>query len=118
MARTKKNDANQPSNTLKRRRAIDPEARENQLIALAYNVAEQQLLDGTISSQVLSQLLKSGSSKGREELRKLQRENELLRVKAESIQSASRSDEIYQNALKAMKNYSGLEPVEDDSNIQ
>ena len=114
MARSKKIDANQPSTTRKRRRAIDPEARENQLIALAYDVAEQQLLDGTISSQVLSQLLKSGSVKGRAELKKLERENELLRVKAESIQSASRSDEIYQNALKAMKNYSGLEPINND----
>lgn len=114
MARSKKIDANQPSITRKRRRAIDPEARENQLIALAYDVAEQQLLDGTISSQVLSQLLKSGSVKGRAELKKLERENELLRVKAESIQSASRSDEIYQNALKAMKNYSGLEPIDND----
>lgn len=117
MARPKKKEANQPSNTRRRRRALDPEARENQLIALAYDVAEQQLLDGTISSQVLSQLLKSGSKKGREELRKLERENELLRVKAESIQSASRSDEMYQNALNAMKNYSGLEPVDNDSNV-
>lgn len=118
MARTKKVVENQPSTKRKRRRALDPEARENQLIALAYDVAEQQLLDGTISSQVLSQLLKSGSMKGRAELRKLESENELLRVKAESIQSAARSDEIYQNALKAMKNYSGLEPIEDDSDIQ
>lgn len=118
MARPKKKDAIQPSTTRKRRRALDPEAREKQLVALAYDVAEQQLLDGTISSQVLSQLLKAGSMKGQAELRKLESENELLRVKAESIQSSARSDEIYQNALRAMKNYSGLEPVDNDSDIQ
>ena len=117
MARTKKHLADQPSITPKRRRALDPEARENQLVALAYDVAEQQLLDGTISSQVLSQLLKAGSTKNKLELTKLESENALLRVKAESIQSAARSDEIYTNALKAMKNYSGLEPVDENQDL-
>lgn len=117
MARTKKANANQPSDMTKRRRALDPEARENQLIALAYDVAEQQLMDGSISSQVLSQLIKAGSTKGRAELKKLERENELLRVKAETIQSAARTDELYQNALSAMKNYSGLESADNDQNI-
>lgn len=97
----------------KRRRALSPEARENQLVALAYDLAEQQLLDGTISSQVLTQLIRAGSVKGRAELLKLERENELLRAKTESLQSAQRTDEIYADALKAMKNYSGLE-TEDD----
>lgn len=96
---------------------MTPEARENQLIALAYDVAEQQLVDGTISSQVLTQLLKAGSTRGRAELLKLERENELLRAKTESLQSAQRTDELYANALRAMQNYSGLE-TEDDQNIQ
>lgn len=117
MARTKKISADQPSSRPLRRRALTPEARENQLVALAYDVAEQQLLDGTISSQVLSQLLKAGSTKGRAELLKLERENELLKAKTDSIQSAARTDEIYQNALKAMKNYSGLEVMNDDSDL-
>lgn len=98
------------------RKAMTPEARENQLIALAYDVAEQQLVDGTISSQVLTQLLKAGSVRGRAELLKLERENELLRAKTESIQSAQRTDELYANALRAMQNYSGMETV-DDSDI-
>lgn len=117
MARTKKKTASKPSGTPKLRRVLDPEARENQLVALAYDVAEQQLLDGTISSQVLSQLLKAGSLRGKAELEKLKSENELLRVKAEAIQSSARTDEIYSNALAAMRNYSGLEEV-DDQNIQ
>lgn len=117
MARTKKISAEQPSRSLKRRRALDPEARENQLVALAYDVAEQQLLDGTISSQVLSQLLKAGSVKNKLELAKLENENELLRVKASAIQSTARSDEIYTNALNAMKNYSGLEQAQNDQDV-
>lgn len=116
MARTKgvssKNGANRPH----RRRALTPEARENQLVALAYDLAEQQLLDGTISSQVLTQLIRAGSIKGRAELLKLERENELLRAKTESLQSAQKTDEIYAEALKAMRDYSGLE-FEDDKNL-
>jgi hypothetical protein len=43
-------------NKPKRRRApaTTPEARENQLISLAVDLAERQLLEGTASSQVLS----------------------------------------------------------------
>ena len=88
------------------RPALTPEARENQLIALAIDRAEQQLLDGTASSQVITHYLKLGSTKERLEREKLERENELLRAKAESIQSAQRIEELYNNALYAMRSYS------------
>ena len=48
MAKSKK--TNPVSNTKKNRIATSPEARENQLIALAVDLAEQQLRDGTASS--------------------------------------------------------------------
>lgn len=89
------------------RPALTPEARENQLIALAIDRAEQQLLDGTASSQVITHYLKLGSTKERLEREKLERENELLRAKAESIQSAQRIEELYKNALDAMRSYRG-----------
>lgn len=116
MARTKKVQHEDSLPHTRRRRATTPEGRENQLIAMAYDVAEQQLAEGTISSQVLTQLLRAGSAKGRAELKKLERENELLRAKTESIQSAKRTDELYANALRAMQNYSGLE-TGDDSDL-
>lgn len=87
------------------RPALTPEARENQLIALAIDRAEQQLLDGTASSQVITHYLKLGSTKERLEREKLERENELLRAKAKSIQSAERIEELYKNALDAMRSY-------------
>lgn len=117
MGRTRGGKSKSSAPQRPRRRAMTPEARESQLVALAYDVAEQQLIDGTISSQVLTQLLKAGSTRGRAELLKLERENELLKAKTESLQSAQRTDEIYANALKAMQNYSGMEIV-DDSDIQ
>lgn len=88
------------------RKAISPEARENQLIALAVDLAEKQLKEGTASSQVITHYLKLGSTKERLEKEKLQKENELLRAKTESLQSAKRVEELYANALQAMRSYS------------
>lgn len=100
------------------RPAMSPEARENQMIAYAVDLAEKQLREGTASSQVITHYLKLGSSKERLEREKLERENELLRAKAESLQSAQRSEEVYKEALKAMRTYSGQitdeEEEEDD----
>jgi len=50
--------------------AKTPEARENQLVAMAVDLAEQQLLDGTATSQVITHFLKLGSTKEKIEKRK------------------------------------------------
>lgn len=94
---------------VRRRPALSPDARENQLISLAVDLAEQQLLDGTASSQVITHYLKLGSSRERLEKERLERENEMLRAKTESLQSAKRVEELYAKALDAMRNYSGFE---------
>lgn len=86
---------------------LSPEGRVNQLVALAYDLAERQLRDGTASSQVITEFLKYGSHKAELERQKLERENELLRVKAEKIQSEERSEELFNRAIKAMQRYSG-----------
>ena len=93
---------------------MTPEARENQLIALAYDRAEQQIRDGTASSQVVSHFLKLGSSKEKLEREKLEKENELLRAKAESLQSERNAEVLYQEAINAMKLYGGQSYDEDD----
>ncbi len=95
--------------TIRTRPAFTPEARENQLIAAATNLAEKQLLEGTASSQVITHYLKLGSSKERLEKEKLERENELLRAKTEALQSAQRVEELYANALDAMRRYNGCD---------
>lgn len=89
--------------------AKDPEARENQLIALAIDVAEQQLSDGTASAQVITHYLKLGTTKERLEKEKLARENELLRVKAEAYESQKNIETLYKDAINAMKAYSGMD---------
>lgn len=100
--------------TRKIRPALTPEARENQLIALAVDLVEQRLLDGTASSQETTHFLKLGSTKNRLEMEKLQEENRLLKAKTEALQSSKRVEELYSEAIKAMRRYSGQGSDDED----
>lgn len=87
--------------------ASTPEARENQLIGYAVDLAEQQLIDGTASSQVITHYLKLGSTKERLEREILEEQKKLISAKTEALESAKRVEELYSNALAAMRSYSG-----------
>lgn len=89
------------------RPALTPENRELQLISLAVDLAEQQLRDGTASSQVIAHFLKQSTEKSRLEREKLENENALLRAKTEALESSKRIEALYEDAIKAMRNYAG-----------
>lgn len=99
--------AKSSDSTRKRRPAMTPEARENQMISLAVDLAEQQLIDGTASSQVITHFLKLGSSREKIEQAILETKKELNEAKTENLQSAKRIEELYSEALSAMRDYSG-----------
>ena len=91
------------------------EARENQLISLAVDLAEKQLREGTASSQVITHYLKLGSTKERIEKEILLQQKELIQAKTEALHSAKRVEELYADALNAMRNYRGeVNPEEDE----
>lgn len=96
--------------------ALTPEARENQLISLAMDLVEQRLLDGTATSQETTFFLKLGSSKEKIEKEILEKQKALIDAKTESLQAAKRIEELYSNALDAMRRYSG-QSYEDDETI-
>ena len=77
------------------------------MISLAIDLAEKQLLEGTASAQVISHYLKLGSSKERIEKEILKKQKDLIEAKTEALQSAKRIEELYSNALVAMRRYSG-----------
>ncbi len=106
--------AGKSSETKRPKPALTPEARENQLIALAINLAEQQLMDGTASSQVITHYLKLGSSKERLEKEMMEKQKELIDAKTESLRSAKRLEELYADALKAMRDYSSSSTIDDE----
>ena len=98
----------------KMRPALTPEARENQMISLAVDLAEKQLMEGTASSQVITHYLKLGSTKERIEKEILEKQKELIDAKTQSLKTAHRLEELYKNAYEAMKQYSGRGCDEDD----
>ncbi len=94
----------------KKRRApaLTPEARENQLIAEAIDLAEKQITAGTASSAVICHYLKLGSTKAKLENEKLQEENKLLRAKTEALESQKNVEQLYKDAIAAMSEYRGV----------
>ena len=93
--------------TKKIRPAMSPEARENQMIALAVDLAEEQLRNGTASSQVITHYLKLGSTKEKIEKEILEKQKELISAKTEVLNSQRRMEEMYSDMLSALKEYSG-----------
>ena len=94
--------------------ATTSEGRENQLTSLAYDLAEQQLAEGTASAQVISHFLKMGSTREVLEQQRIRHENELLRVKADSIAKAEDMEKLYRGALDAMRSYKSNDTSEED----
>lgn len=89
------------------RPALSPEAREQQMISLAMDRAEDQLRDGTASSQVIVHFLKLATSKAELEKEKLRQENKVLSAKADAYESDKRNGEMYEKAIAAMRKYQG-----------
>lgn len=96
-----------PLSTPKLRPALTPEARENQMIALAMDLVEQRLRDGTASSQETTHFLKAASSKHKLEVERIKLENELTAAKTKALADAEEIKVLYENALKAMRRYGG-----------
>lgn len=99
---------NPSTETRKRRPALSPETREQQLIGYAMDLVEQRLLDGTASSQETTHFLKLGSTKYKREMEKLEEENKLLRAKTEQIERDKDYGKLVEDAIKAMRNYQGV----------
>lgn len=114
MAQKKVNEAN--NERPKIRPALTPEGREQQMIALAINAAEKQLLDGTASSQVITHYLKLGTERERLERIKMEHEIALADAKAESLKTTQRLENMFAEFMSAYKTYSGEDDglVEDD----
>lgn len=96
-------------------RATTPEAREDELISLAYDLAERQLREGSASAQVITQFLKMGTERERLERDRVRQDNLLIQTKINSMESAQRVETLIDDALAAMRRYSGSEN-EDDYN--
>lgn len=88
-------------------RARTPEGRDNQLIALAYDLVEQRLREGSATSQETTYFLKLAAQREKAELERsiMQEQRKLLVAKTEAIKSAREVEELYTNALSAFQTY-------------
>ena len=101
------------SDTQRRMRpALTPEARENQIISLAVDIAAQQLREGTASSQVITHYLKMGSPSEQLKREQMEEENELLKAKTKAIRESGDMSVMYEKAIKAIQSYSGKDEDE------
>ena len=112
----KKSEKVLPKSTQRSAPAMTQEAKESQLIALAYDLAEERMRNGTATSQEIVHFLKLGSSKDRIEREILERQKDLVSAKTEALQAQKRIEELLSNAVEAMKVYSGSSGEEDDYN--
>ena len=101
---------------IKRRRApgMTVQARENQIISLAYDLAEKRIRNGSATSQEVVHFLKMGSSKEMLEKAKLDHENKLLQARTEALESQKKIEELYSKAIRSMAVYQGREPTNDE----
>lgn len=107
-----------PNSTVKIRPALTLEARENQMISLAVDLAEQQLKDGTASSQVITHFLKLGSTKEKIEKEILEEQKKLICAKTEALAAEKRIEAKYDDAIKAMRKYTGQVDVIEDEDYE
>lgn len=107
--------AKPPEGGKKRSRpATTPEDREDEMVSLAYDVAEEQMRMGNASSQVLTHFLKAGSTREMIEKVRLEGDVKLAQAKIEAMEAATKMDALYAEAIRAMSIYQGREPEPDD----
>lgn len=94
--------------------ATTPEMREQELVALAFDVVERRLRDGSASAQETVHFLKLGTENAVLEREKLRKENILLEARTEQLSKNDRTEELFEKALKAFKGYSGEEVLEEE----
>lgn len=113
---TKKDDKTPTSKSVTRKSppARSQEARENQMIALAENLAEEQLRNGTASSQIIVHYLRLATTREQLEKSNLEEDIKLKKAKTEALESAKQMEKMYANAIAAMRSYSGLEEASKD----
>lgn len=98
----------------KGRTSFKPEQQEQRMISLAINLAEKQLKDGTASSAVITHYLKLASGKEKEEIKLLKEQVKLATAKTEAIKSSERIEDLYKDAINAMRRYSGQGGADDE----
>jgi hypothetical protein len=85
-----------------------------QITSMAMDLAEEQILSGRASAQVITHFLKLGTAREKLEQERLRQENLLMEAKIKNLESQEDVKVLYADALKAMRSYSGLDEGEEE----
>lgn len=89
------------------------EGREQQMMALAMDLAERKLRDGTASNQLICHFLKQATVQAELEKEKIKAEVELRKAQVKSIHDQKNMEEAYNKAIEALKTYQGIKDEDD-----
>lgn len=101
----KSNNVDEGVATKRPRPVLDPESRENQMVGLAVDLAEKQLIDGTASAAVITHYLRLGTEKAKLDRLKLEKEVALISAKAASIEASHDNESLAKQVMESMKSY-------------
>lgn len=87
--------------------ARTPEQRNNQLIAMSFDAAEEMIRSGKATSQLLTHFLKQGTARDELEKTKLELEGQLLRARTDSLEAGEDIRALYEKAIEVMTEYKG-----------
>lgn len=93
---------------------LTDQGRESFLVNLALDIAEQQLLNGTASSQLISHFLKLGTQKYKLENERLRSDLKVAEAKIKDYENREDTKILLESALNAFKSYVGVS--EEESN--
>lgn len=89
------------------RPGLTPEADENQLISLSIDAAKKMLLNGTAPTSIVLHYLKLATSREKLERENMEKEMALKEAKIQALESQARVEQLYEDAMRALKRYSG-----------
>ena len=97
--------------------ATTQDAREKQLICMAYDLAEIRMRNGTASSQEVVHFLRMGSQRDKLEKEIMGEQKKLVTAKAGAYESARNLETMINDAMEMFKVYNGKGEENEDSEI-
>ena len=87
--------------------SFDPNRRNEQMIALAYDLVESRLRDGSASSAETTHFLKMGTEMYKLQQMQVEQQTKLAMAKAKAIETEEKAAATAEEALEAYRSYSG-----------
>lgn len=93
-----------------RRRQKDLDKREAEVVQAAYELALERIKSGKASDALLTYLMKQEGKTARASRDRMVAQTNLYDIKADAVAQDSRSAELFEDAIRAMRAYSGEAP--------